>query len=98
MDAIPAYTRCTILLAPGWHDDFGMRLPPLLKLRWPDTRTPDLDAWALALLRAAPSELPLVVVAQGFACLAAVRAAQLRPGAIAGALLVAPADPLRYGL
>ncbi len=99
----PAWSRCSILLAPGLDEvlaqDWQRQLPRFHTVWHLDRRTPDLDVWAQAIVSAAqhPSG-PVVVVAQGFACLAAVRAAALHPGLIAGALLTAPADPTRFGL
>jgi predicted alpha/beta hydrolase family esterase len=99
--ALPAYMRCSVLLAAGWNEDFDLDygLPPFRTIRWPDPAVPDLNVWALGIANAAAqAAAPAVVVAQGFACLATMRAAALRPGAVAGALLMAPADPAHYGL
>jgi len=99
----PAWSRCSILLAPGFDEvlaqDWQRQLPRFHRVQHGDRRTPDLDTWAQAIASAALRlSGPVVVVAQGFACLATVRAAALCPGAIAGALLTAPADPARFGL
>lgn len=99
----PAWSRCSILLAPGLDEvlaqDWQRQLPRFHLVRHGKQQVPELDAWAQAIVNAALRlSGPVVVVAQGFACLATVRAAALRPGVIAGALLTAPADPARFAL
>ncbi len=100
---VSALSRCSILLAPGLGGavarDWQHRFPQFRTVGQGDWEIPDLDAWARA-IAAAASRLPgpVVVVAHGFACLATMQAAALRPGAIAGALLTDPADPARFGL
>ena len=100
---VPALSACSILLAPGLDEalaqDWQHRLPQFHTVWQSERQAPDLDAWAQGIIRAASRmPRPVVVVAQGFACLATVRAAALRPGVIAGALLTATADPVRFGL
>jgi uncharacterized protein len=97
------FSRCSILLAPGFQGalalDWRHRLPQFSTVRQSEWEIPDLDIWAQSILKAARRlPQPVVVVAQGFACLATVRAATLQPGVIAGALLTAPSDPVRLGL
>ena len=100
---VSALSRCSILLAPGLGGaiarDWQHRFPQFRTVGQGDWEIPDLDAWARAILGAAlRMPKPVVVVAHGFACLATIQAAALRPGAIAGALLTDPADPARFGL
>lgn len=100
--AASPFSRCSILLAPGFQGalalDWRHRLPEFSTVRQAEWEIPDLDIWAQSILKAARRlPQPVVVVAQGFACLATVRAAALRPGVIAGALLTAPSDPVRLG-
>jgi serine hydrolase len=100
---VSALSRCSILLAPGLHGavdgDWQRRFPQFRTVGQGDWETPDLDAWARTIAGAAlRMSGPVVVVAHGFACLATIQAAALRPGAIAGALLTDPADPACFGL
>jgi predicted alpha/beta hydrolase family esterase len=67
-----------------------------------DWHTPDLDRWALrvasTLERAGPGA-PWLVVAHSFGCLALARHIALQGAeGLAGALLVAPADPDKFGV
>lgn len=99
----PAYSRCAILVAPGLPRriaaGWAPRGPAFVEVGQGDWQRPDLDAWAGAIAAAAAqASRPAVVVAEGFGCLATVQAAALRPGVIAGALLLAPADPAALGL
>ena len=95
-----------ILLVPGlggsgpahWQTHWQRQLEGARRLIHGDWRTPDLERWTQAVVReVAVSRRAPVVIAHGYACLAAVRAASL--GArIRGLLLVAPADPERYDI
>ena len=89
-----ANSRCTILLAgiaPAQRLGRFAGFPGLVTGEGDHT---DLDGWAHAISDTASRRPgPVVVVAEGAACLATIRAASLRPGVIAGALLIAPAYP-----
>ena len=68
------------------------------RVRQDDWDTPDLEAWTARVddaIAAAPGAL---VVAHSFGCLATMRRLSARSVDVAGALLVAPADPARLGL
>jgi predicted alpha/beta hydrolase family esterase len=72
---------------PGWR-----------RVVQPDWDAPQLNTWAAAVARAIDSTAaPPILVAHSFGCLATVRAAHLFERRIAGALLVAPPDPDRFG-
>lgn len=59
---------------------------------------PDLERWTARVREAIDSaSTPVWLVSHSFGCLASVQAAVERPGRVAGALLVAPADPDRVG-
>src|SRR5262249_9662513 len=63
-----------------------------------DVATPDLNRWAASVATAIDGcDAPPLVVAHGYGCLAAIRAGYLFERGIAGALLVAPSDPDRFG-
>ncbi len=94
-----------VLIVPGFHgSDTGhwqtwleRQLPESSRLQGVDWETPCLGVWSAALqaqIRALPG--PVWLVAHSFGCLAAVDAARHCGNQVAGALLVAPADPERF--
>ncbi|NMG37226.1 alpha/beta fold hydrolase [Azoarcus sp. TTM-91] len=97
----------TTLIVPGlhgsgpthWQSWFQQVEPDARRVEQVDWSTPDLSVWAervLAEIDAARGRI--LIVAHSFGCLAAVTAAAARPDRIAGALLVAPADPRKFGV
>lgn len=94
-----------VLLVPGlgdsgpdhWQTLWGAEDASFARVVQPDWDTPKLDAWAATVARAIDRcGAPPVLVAHGYGCLAALRAAHLLERRVAGALLVAPADPDRF--
>lgn len=96
----------TTLIVPGFHGSGPLhwqtwieeRLPGAQRVRGIDWEQPVLARWAATVrdeIDAAPHAVWLV--AHSFGCLASVVAATDRPDKVAGALLVAPADPQRFG-
>lgn len=92
----------TTLLVPGldgggdghWLSWFENIIPDTRRAAPPDPKNMDLSEWSAALRwRIDRSEEPVFIIAHGFGCLAAVRAAHDLPGRVDGALLVAPFDP-----
>jgi hypothetical protein len=93
-----------VFTAPGlngstpthWQSAWERRHPEFRRIEQAHWARPDLDEWARrvveTLLLAAR---PALVVAHSFGCLATLRAAAFQSSLIAGALLVAPADPDR---
>ncbi len=80
--------------ADHWQSWWQALEPGARRVDQPDWETPDLARWAhtvAAALQRSPT--PVWLVAHSFGCLAAVVAAQRLPQAVAGAFLVAPADP-----
>lgn len=73
---------------PGWR-----------RVTQKDWDTPDLEGWAQKVVQAVATAAPrrVVLVAHSFGCLAVARAAAALRNRVAGALLVAPADPRRFG-
>lgn len=64
-----------------------------------DWNTPDLDRWAARIADALREQAePAWIVAHSFGVLASIRAAEHVQGRIAGAFLVAPADPEKFGV
>lgn len=97
--------RYTTLIVPGFHGSEAAHWQSWLEARQPgacrvsevDWEAPVLARWAArvrAAIDAAPH--PVWLVAHSFGCLASLVAAAERPDRVAGALLVAPADPQRF--
>lgn len=96
-----------VLVVPGlygseslhWQTRWERRFPHFERVEQDDWSLPDVDRWARRIVEAALHlDGPALIVAHSFGCLAAVRAEKLQSNLIAGALLVAPADPARFGL
>lgn len=102
-----------LLIVPGLHDSGAAHWQtwlehsagPALRVQQHDWHTPDLTRWAAriasTLERAGPG--PWVAAAHSFGVLALVQhlaqqAAALSTSPIVAALLVAPADPARFGM
>ena len=97
----------TTLIVPGlhgsgaehWQSWLEARIPGARRVLQHDWDTPDLPRWADAVERALDTATGrIVLVAHSFGCLAAVTAAARHADRIAGALLVAPADPAKFGV
>ena len=97
----------TTLIVPGlhgsghdhWQTWFERQIPDCIRVMQSDWSEPDLPKWS-AKLRRELSRAPgrVYVVAHSFGCLAAVQAAFDYRESIDGLMLVAPADPARFGL
>jgi predicted alpha/beta hydrolase family esterase len=85
---------------PGhWQSWWQRQLPSAGRVEQDDWRQPDLTRWSdrvTATLDKLPE--PVWIVAHSFGCLAAIHAGLQQPERIQGALLVAPADPARFGI
>jgi uncharacterized protein len=97
----------TILIVPGlgdsgdshWQTWIEGRLPNPRRVMQRDWETPDLLAWSRAVNdMASAAKGPVWMIAHSFGCLAAVHAAVRANAEIAGLLLVAPADPAKFGV
>ena len=95
----------TTLIVPGylgseeahWQSWLERQLPDAQRVRGIDWNVPNIGRWSTAVGDAIDRAVrPLWLVDHSFGCLASVLAAATRPGRIAGALLVAPADPDRF--
>ena len=108
-DAAPRPSRKTapppVLLVPGlggsgpdhWQSLWRRDRPQFRRVEQDDWDVPDLGIWAAGVARAIDSvRKPPIVVAHGFGCIAAIHAATFYRRQLAGALLVAPADPQRW--
>lgn len=96
----------TTLIVPGFHGSGPGHWQSWLEAELPDARrvggidweAPVLARWAAEVRRELDAAASAVwIVAHSFGCLASVVAAADRPDKVAGALLVAPADPARFG-
>jgi uncharacterized protein len=97
----------TTLIVPGlhgsgpdhWQTWLERQLPECVRVMQTDWSEPDLPKWS-AKLRRELSRAPgrVTLVAHSFGCLAAVQAAFDYRESIDGLMLVAPADPERFGL
>lgn len=97
--------RGTTLIVPGLHGSCAAHWQSWLEGELPDARrvhqadwdAPVLARWAETVRAGIDAAVgPVWLVAHSFGCLAAVVAAADRPDKVAGALLVAPADPQRF--
>lgn len=81
-----------------WQSTWERRHPEFRRIEQAHWARPELDAWARRVVEALlPARAPALVVGHSFGCLATLRAAAFQSSLIAGALLVAPADPERFG-
>lgn len=94
-----------VLILPGylgsgsahWQSWFERQLPNARRVSGIDWSSPRLGQWAGEVGKAIDrADGPVWLVAHSFGCLAGVVAASIRPERVAGALLVAPADPERF--
>lgn len=95
-----------ILIVPGlrnsgpthWQSWFEEQLPNTRRVEQANWEKTCLSDWAARVRDAidAASE-PVWIVAHSFGCLASVTAGFVRPEKVLGTLLVAPADPHRFG-
>jgi uncharacterized protein len=96
-----------VIIVPGLHDSspehwqsrWHRRHPEFSRVRQDDWDHPDLSAWAgrLGQVRARDPR-PALLVAHSFGCLTAVHSLARNGDNVAGALLVAPADPDKFGV
>lgn len=99
--------RC--LIVPGLYDSgpehwqtwIEERMPRSARIAIDDWSLPRVDAWVSSIrqsIDALPPSDPVFFVAHSFGCLAAYAAARRLGDRIAGALFVAPCDPLNVAL
>ncbi len=97
----------TTLIIPGlnssgsahWQTWFESQLPDAVRVIQGDWQRPDLPEWSSRVRREISRRSgPILIAAHSFGVLAAVQAAEDYSHRIAGALLVAPADPDKFGV
>ncbi|TWI64518.1 hypothetical protein IP91_03291 [Pseudoduganella lurida] len=106
-------TPFRVLVAPGlddsgpehWQSRWQRLYPSFERVRQDDFSQPDLPKWSARVddVRRASSASRsqpggTLIVAHSFGCLAAVHSVARNPAGIAGLLLVAPADPDKFGV
>lgn len=97
----------TTLIIPGlrgsgeahWQSWFELEIQNTERVNQADWSQPDIDTWTQQLISAIDeSKRPVWLVAHSFGCLAAASAIEKRAKKVAGAMLVAPADPEKFGI
>lgn len=96
-----------VIVVPGMHNSgaghwqtrWQALYPAFERVEQDDWDHPDLDAWSTRLdqLRGRDTR-PVLFAAHSFGCLAAVHSVSRDPRQVAGLLLVAPADPHKFGV
>ena len=96
-----------VIIVPGLHDSgpahwqsrWQRRHAEFSRVRQDDWEHPRLTAWAARLDQVRSSDpRPALLVAHSFGCLTAVHSIARDGRNVAGALLVAPADPDKFGV
>ncbi|MDY7579689.1 alpha/beta hydrolase [Herbaspirillum sp. RTI4] len=96
-----------VLIVPGLHDSgpehwqtrWQQLHPAFIRVEQEQWDAPRLDIWSARLQHAlAQSAQPTLLVAHSFGCLTTVHAARRSRAHLEGALLVAPADPDKFGV
>jgi predicted alpha/beta hydrolase family esterase len=105
--AAEAFIDFRVLVVPGlqnsgpehWQSRWQRRYPAFERVEQDDWDRPQLPAWSARVgqLRARDRR-PTLVVAHSFGCLAAVHGISRDASGVAGLLLVAPADPDKFGV
>jgi len=101
------FEKNPVLIVPGlygsgpdhWQSHWQKQNPSWQRVIQDNWSQPDLDAWAERLrdaLVSAPG--PALIAAHSFGCLVTAKVAAQHPQHIAGALLVAPANPQKFGI
>lgn len=101
------YPEFQVILVPGLHNsspDHWQSLwhqahPEFYRVEQDDWEDPNLPAWAARLDQVrARDPRPALFIAHSFGCLATVASLTANADGVAGALLVAPADPHKFGV
>jgi predicted alpha/beta hydrolase family esterase len=96
-----------VLIVPGlhnsgadhWQSRWQQRNPDFERVEQAQWDRPELPRWSERLAQALrQSSRPTLIVAHSFGCLTTLHAAGLGAFNLAGALLVAPADPEKFGV
>lgn len=102
-----ALANFPVLIVPGlrnsddrhWQSLWQVRLPHSKRIQVEDWNTPNLNAWRAAIaVELAQQDEPVVLIAHSFGALASAAIAAEFPTKVAAVLLVAPADPDKFGI
>jgi hypothetical protein len=101
------YPEFQVILVPGLHNSspdhwqslWHAQHPEFFRVEQDDWEHADLTAWTARLDQVrALDPRPALFLAHSFGCLATVASLTANPAGVAGALLVAPADPHKFGI
>ena len=82
-----------------WQTQWECLNPDWIRIEQDDWSVPDINRWSRRVSQVLDrSSRPPIVVAHSFGCLATIHAITLRDSWVAGVLLVAPAEPKKFGL
>lgn len=102
-----SFSRFRVLVAPGLHDSgpehwqsrWQRLYPAFERVEQADWSDPILPIWSARVDEVRQRDArPTLIVAHSFGCLASVSSVAADPANIAGLLLVAPADPDKFGV
>lgn len=105
-----AFASFRVLVAPGlhnsgtdhWQSRWQRLFPAFERVEQEDWDVPDLARWSARVDRARGTKgddrRPILIVAHSFGSLASVHSVARDPSGVAGLLLVAPADPDKFGV
>ncbi|KQQ33503.1 alpha/beta hydrolase [Duganella sp. Leaf126] len=107
-----ALAEFRVLIAPGlhnsgpdhWQSRWQRLFPAFERVEQDDWETPDLARWSARVSQVRQQGQqgrdgrPLLIVAHSFGCLATVHSIARDPSDVAAVLLVAPADPEKFGV
>lgn len=105
--AASVLSQYRVLIAPGlhnsgaehWQSRWQRLYARFERVEQEDWEQPDLDRWAARVDRLrAEDRRPTLIVAHSFGTLASVHSVARDPSNVAGLLLVAPADPDKFGV
>lgn len=104
---LPDFSAYRVLIVPGlhgsgpdhWQTRWQGHYPAFERVEQDDWTSPDLPAWSRRLQECLRSSAqPALLVAHSFGCLTTLHALQHMRHHAAAALLVAPADPEKFGV
>jgi predicted alpha/beta hydrolase family esterase len=110
---LPDFSRYRVLIVPGlhgsgpehWQTRWQQLYPAFERVEQDDWTNPDLPTWSRRLCASLlHSQRPTLIVAHSFGCLTALHTLHTFPSlsvgrhSVAAALLVAPADPKKFGV
>lgn len=104
---LPYLSEYRVLLVPGlhgsgaehWQTRWEQLYPAFERVQQDDWATPELSRWSRRMSQVLDeSDQPTLIVAHSFGCLTTMHAASDGRANLAGALLVAPADPEKFGV